>query len=406
MPSHREAFLDFLEEEWTHLKSIPLYRDLYAGHPAPPRSVVDLEDLPALGKEDLLRRPLEERTSLWRGQTLALVASSGTTATPLVFPWTHADEQVARLVSRQIHERVPLFSDDLVLVLAPMGLGSMWRHMQREAEIGGAAVLMPGLMPLGELAGLLTAYRPTVLLTLPSLAQRLGEIVCQRGPASSLRLVICGGDVLADQRRRRIEVLWGVPCWNFFGMSELFGPLAGECRNRCGLHVSEYVHIAVRAEQGEASHTGLARCTAVWHRAAPLVNYSSGDVVTLLPDPCSCGDPTTRVVFHGKESQCPLYGGHRLFLDQLDDIVLAETGTGSEWVLEHCVEGHIVLRVEQGIGEVNQESLATRFSEYLASEVRVQVSTTLEDIRREPKPHRLRVAAPIRDVAPAPRLRP
>ena len=37
----------------------------------------------------------------------------------------------------------------------------------------------------------------------------------------SLRAICTAGEVLSEARRRRLEVLWGVPIYNFYGTTEL-----------------------------------------------------------------------------------------------------------------------------------------------------------------------------------------
>lgn len=44
--------------------------------------------------------------------------------------------------------------------------------------------------------------------------------------------LLMGGGFLSSERRKILEDAWGAECYNMFGMSEMFGPMAGECKQK------------------------------------------------------------------------------------------------------------------------------------------------------------------------------
>lgn len=383
-----QTLMDFLKAEWASLLSIPLFRHVFGVGSQPPAREEELASLPCLTREDLARTRLERRTLTVPGYKV-MVSSSGTTGPPVMLLWSDGDEVVARDVVRRVHKHVPWYQGDVVLVYAPLGLASMWRHMQRQAEVAGATLILPGAVDFDTVLDLIGRHRVSVLLTLPSLALRLGERALAQGrDLGSIRQVACGGDVLSTQRQLRIEETWQAVCYNFFGMSEIMGPMAGECPHRGGLHVDSSFAVEVRADQHSRGCEGESIVTALWRRASPIVRYCTGDVVSAVQPACSCESGTV-IRLHGKREQCPVHRGVRLLHDELDDIVLGCPGTLCEWQLDLSNERAPELQIEGRPERQDVERLREDVSAYVGEAVDIVSVPELLEQRSQPKPKRI-----------------
>jgi len=390
MFSNSNNLIKFIKSEWDYILSTPLYINLYGLTRSCPEDLEEFEKLPYFDRKLLADTSLTERCGEWEGSKI-LVSSNGTTGEPIIFPWTKSDENAARSATKRIHKRVPWNSDDVVFVMAPLGLGSMWRHMQRQVEVAGATLLMPGIQPLNSCIKMMENFGVTIIITLPSLALRLGELLrsCNQ-QLPNVRQIACGGDLLSKQRRKRIERLWGdVECWNFFGMSELFGPYASECWAHDRLHIDQSVFVEVLPDSNSNDELGLATVTAMWKRAAPIIRYCTDDVITYKTELCSCGEETQSIEIHGKDSQCPFYKDCRILLNRLDDLILANSDLGTEWSLSLSEKTPPQLHLESPDPKAHMRMVQKSVSELLGVEVEVSVYPCLEGIRQQPKPTRI-----------------
>ena len=100
----------------------------------------------------------------------------------------------------------------------------------------------------------------------------------------SLRAICTAGEVLSEARRRRLEVLWGVPIYNFYGTTEL-GNLAVS-DNDINLKVSDKnFYLEVLDEKNKRpvgfSKKGILHVTTLRKECFPLIRYNTKDIVSL-----------------------------------------------------------------------------------------------------------------------------
>ena len=306
------------------------------------RSLSDLSSIPFTTKDDLRQTHPSERSPYSSGNIEYLFSSSGTSGEPTVYYWTHQDTEVLREAGARAMRRVGITADDLALVLAPLGLPIMWYCMFQQYNALGAGVIPLGARPPSEVVDALLAFPATVITTLPVIGTRLREFMMGTGiewPENRpLRQFHCGGDFLTEARRRRIEYLWGVQCYNFFGMSEIFGPIAGECSHRSGMHfLADYVHLEVLDPDTRLpvpdGHPGIAVYTTLWPKGSLLLRYWSDDFVIINQNVCACGATSPRITFLGRPLDMAWVNGCRLFTSQVEETVLTFPEVGGEYQL-------------------------------------------------------------------------
>lgn len=300
-------------------------------------------------KEDLRSRCYD--LSAWP-DVLYWFSSSGSTGNPVIYPWTAADQQVADATVRKVHAGLEPMPGGIGFVIAPTGLPGMWYHMDRQLHSLGLATVFPGVDAPERILELIERLHPRLLISLPLVLSRLGELhaMSARAPLSEGTL-FAGGDVLAPARRHRIEALWGAPLKNFYGLSEIFGPLAGESDGSGALawQANEvFVEIVdpVTRQPVASGETGVAVLTTLWDRPASLVRYWTGDCFRLLEwlDP---GRPLFEM--RGRE-QVRLPGLRAdSFPVDVDQALLSDPAVANEWVL-FAGPGELLLTVETAVG--------------------------------------------------------
>ncbi|MFL5385021.1 MAG: phenylacetate--CoA ligase family protein [Longimicrobiaceae bacterium] len=333
-------------EALPHLLRTPFYRRRLASAGVAPGTIGSLAGLryvPFTHKAELRAAAPLERTPHGLGEIESFFTSSGTSGEPTAYAWTAADTAVLREGGARAMRRIGVRTDDLALLVAPMGLPVMWYCMLQQFHAAGVGVVPVGVRPPDELLNALAAFPVSIVVTLPVVATRLFEFLQLRGSAEAerprLRQVQCGGDFLSEARRARIEACWGAECVNLFGISELFGPIAGECEARAGMHLlADCVYCeVVDPATGEAvpdGETGVAVYTTLWSKGAPLLRYWSDDFVRLETTPCACGRASPRLHFEGRGADMLPLPERRVFAKRLEERVLVSPNVGSEYRLE------------------------------------------------------------------------
>ena len=145
-----------------------------------------------------------------------------------------------------------------------------------------------------------------------------------------------------------------------FGMSEMFGPMAGECRQKNGLHyLNQYLMIEiVDPETGnpvEDGQLGVAVYTTLWAKGFPLLRYWTDDIMIVTNEPCDCGSCYPRLYYLGRLADCYILDGTYVFPENVENI-LFEYG----YIGEYCVERHtdtFIVKTEGNGAEANPEMI-------------------------------------------------
>jgi phenylacetate-coenzyme A ligase PaaK-like adenylate-forming protein/molybdenum cofactor biosynthesis enzyme MoaA len=283
------------------------------------------------------------------GRVLCWTSSSGTTGEPVLYPWTEEDEAAALRTLARIHPAAEQRQSGCAFILAPTGLPGMWRHMERQVQHLGLASVLP---PLGDpdwLLALGRRLRPVIVISLPLVLSRLGERAAMAGllPADGIEDVFCGGDVLSEARRVRLEKLWGCRVRNFYGASEAFGPMAATEPGDGVFHwlssdVSVDVLDPLTKEPVATGQTGVAVLTAHWPRPVPLHRYWTGDVFEVVDRP---GPDGLCFRMRGREGDALSILRSGRFCVDVDDVLLADPAVGLEWAMDRIAD-RVRIRVE------------------------------------------------------------
>ena len=278
------------------------------------------------------------------GGWITSLSSSGTTADPVVSPWSKADEKVADATVRAIHALCPSIEGARCAVIAPSPSLAVAYSMLREIELSGG---VPLLIPPGNPETVCRALVDDgieVVFTLPLVASRIGEyLTATRGaPPADIRLLFCGGDVLSPARQAMLTHMWDAVVLNMFGCSELFGPVAGPGEHggpmvwRCDQVAVEVINPATLSPCDVADR-GVMVLSTLWPKASPLLRYWTDDIVQLVDNNSATG--TFAFDYIGRPPSMLNLAGKQIPLRDIDEVLLSCGWCTSEWCIRQTPNG-------------------------------------------------------------------
>lgn len=274
------------------------------------------------------------------GRWITRLSSSGTTADPVVSPWSEADEQVANATVRAIHALCPSIDGARCAVIAPSPTLAVAYSMRREIELcGGVPSLIQPHDP-ETVCRALVEDGIEVVFTLPLVASRIGEyFTATRGaPPAGIRLLLCGGDVLSPARQAMLANMWDAFVLNMVGCSELFGPIAGPGEQggplvwRCDPVAVEVIDPTTLSPCGIGDR-GVIVLSTLWPKASPLLRYWTDDVVELVGTASATG--AFAFDFIGRPPSMLDFRSRQVSLRDIDNALLSRGWCTSEWSVRH-----------------------------------------------------------------------
>jgi phenylacetate-CoA ligase len=219
-------------------------------------------------------------------------------------------------------------------------MSAMGYYMTAQYLAAGAGVVPLGITSFANIAKAFETFPVTMVATLPIVASRLSEFLAYKSKEitfqKQLRQFHFGGDYLSNARRSRIEEYWKVDCFDFYGLSEIFGPIAGECPKKDGLHLAaDYILTEVIDPETKRpvsnGEIGVAVYTTLWDKGAPLLRFWSDDYVIPTHERCRCGRTSPRIYYKGRPSNMLTIKGKRIFIKDIEETLLFHPEVGNEW---------------------------------------------------------------------------
>ena len=320
----------------------PFYRRKLEEAGVRPEHVERLEDLAALPfttKEELRASqaetpPYGDYVCVDGIEIVRMHLSSGTTGKPLVMPYTERDVATSAEVGARAFWAAGVRPDDTLLHCLSYSFytGGISDHAALEAT--GAAMIPVGLGQSARVLELWRDLRPTALFSTITYPVHLAETAAERGldPRSLglAKLVVTGepgGQIAAT--RRRLEELWGAEVGDTYGLSEVWGTLAGECEERDGLHFSGQDATLVELIEPESGEQvpveegarGELVFTHLYREAAPLIRFRSRDVAEILGVDCPCGRTGFRFRVIGRSDDMFRVRGVNVFPSAVEELM-------------------------------------------------------------------------------------
>ncbi len=145
---------------------------------------------------------------------------------------------------------------------------------------------------------LLERLQPTVLVSVPSIIQRL--LGADSGiKIESIRAVVHIGEGMSQATRARVATAFGAEVFSYYGSSET-SAIGIECSAHAGVHLMSSRHVLEIDTDGHSDDMGELIVTTLDQQGLPLLRYRLGDLVRLRRGACGCGLDDPRVDVLGR----------------------------------------------------------------------------------------------------------
>ena len=370
--------------------NVPMYKkrfDEIGLKPSHIRTLKDIEFIPYTTKDDLRDNYPFGLFAVPMKKIVRLHASSGTTGKPVVGGYTRADldnwsDCIARLLVM-----AGATEEDIFHVAFGYGLFTGGFGLHYGIEKLGAAVVPVSSGNTERQLMLMKDFGATALVATPSYAMYLAETAKREGILGDLkvRLVCMGAEASTSEMHTALQELLGAFPTENYGLTEVGGPgVAGECREKAGMHINEDMFYAEivdtehnrvlgEGEKGEMVITTLTK------EGMPVLRYRTKDITSITYEPCKCGRTLARMArVVGRTDDMLIIRGVNVFPSQIESVLMGmkELGKTYEIVVDRVnYMDTLEVRVE-----VDDAGLLTDYSklEELVAKIRHALRVVLQ----------------------------
>ncbi len=306
------------------------------------------QTIPFTYKREIRNTSIEERTTTKPEDIYGVFSSSGTTGQKTYYIYNRNDKFVHEEFVRTFYTELGVTEKDIGGVMAPVDIGVMAHTMMWQFTTMGAGYVNCSIPSPENIVDTITKVPVTVIATRPSIASGVAynPVIQQMVQKSSVKKLLMGGGFLSAERRKLLERSWDAECYNMFGMSEMFGPMAGECKQKNGMHyLDTYLMIEiVDIDTGkiiENGKPGVAVYTTLWDKGFPLLRYWTDDIMIIEKEKCVCGSKYPRLFYLGRLADCFIIDSSYVFPENLENI-LFKYGFIGEYSAEKTSNGFLI----------------------------------------------------------------
>ncbi len=287
--------------------NVPFYRKKFDELRIDPdafRSLEDLNRLPITSKDDLRMSYPYGMFAVPLREVVRVQASSGTTGMPTAVGYTRNDIKNWSNLAARILVAGGVTQNDIVQIAFDYGLftGALGLHYGAE-RIGASVIPISGGNTRRQVK-IMQDFKTTALMCTPSYALLIADTITEMGMnvnSLSLKYGLFGAEPWSEAMRQELQERLKIIATDNYGLSEVMGPgVAGECRERNGLHINED-HFFVEVVDPETleplpeGETGELVITTLTKEAFPVIRFRTRDLTSLIPEPCPCGRTLVRM---------------------------------------------------------------------------------------------------------------
>lgn len=306
------------------------------------------QTIPFTYKNEIRNTSVSERTTTKAEDIYGVFSSSGTTGEKTFYIYNRNDKRVHEEFVKTFYTELGVTETDIGGVMAPVDTGVMAHTMMWQFTTMGAGYVNCPVPSPENIVDTITKVPVTIIATRPSIASGVAynPVIQKMAQESNVKKLLMGGGFLSDERRKLLERSWNAECYNMFGMSEMFGPMAGECRQKNGLHyLDNYLMIEIvdpnTGRPVENGKPGVAVYTTLWDKGFPLLRYWTDDIMIITKEKCACGSRLPRLFYLGRLVDCYVIDGSYVFPENLENI-LFKYGFIGEYRAEKTHNGFLV----------------------------------------------------------------
>lgn len=366
-----------------HAMKSALYQQKLSTIPLQHFDLDRFSQLPLTTKEELRASGTFGALAVKLNEVCQYHESFGTTGEPTPAWFTQEDlERGGKQMSRTGAGLTP---DDLVLIRFPYAMSLPAYLMQQAAWQAGAATIpvssrnlltpYPRVLELlGRLKATVMAGHPREVELLAETARLLGMEVNNQFP--NLRAIYVAGELLSDERRHNLQDLWGIPVYNMYGSTETAN-ISTMCLHGI-MHVCEEDFLVEVLQDdllspAAAGERGHAVITTLSHQGSPLLRYLNGDVISVEPINCPCGDPSPKLVHYGRLNDRLMVDGMIVDAMELQNAVYSLKPAPDAWKAVEEKEYIRLLLDSNRSAEWTEEQMERQLNETLGVTVKVEI---------------------------------
>ena len=369
---------------------VPMYRQRFDAIGLKPEHIRTLEDIrhiPYTTKDDLRDHYPYGMFAVPMKKIIRLHASSGTTGKPVVNGYTRKDLDDWSTCIARILTMAGATDEDIFHVAFGYGLFTGGFGLHYGVEKLGATVVPVSSGNTERQIMLMKDFGATALIATPSYAMYLAETAKKLGVLGDLkiRLVCMGAEASTAEMHEALRQLLGAFPTENYGLTEVGGPgVAGECREKAGMHINEdmfYPEI-VNIEQNKVlgeGELGEMVITTLTKEGMPVLRYRTKDITSITYEPCKCGRTTARMSrVVGRTDDMLIIRGVNVFPSQIESVLMAMPELGKTYEIVVNRKNYMdILEVHVEVGDAN---LLTDYSklEALVEKVRHNLRVVLQ----------------------------
>ena len=333
----------------------PFYKEKFEERGITPediRSLEDLQRLPFTRKQDLRNHYPFGLFCVPMSEVVRIHSSSGTTGKPTVVGYNAHDMEVWNEVMARVYTMSGVGAEDVVHNAYGYGLftGGLGFHYGAE-KVGATVVPASGGFTDRQLM-LMRDFGATVLACTPSFALHLAEVAAKAGSEFrkdyKLKVGIFGAEPTSEGLKKEVANAWGIEYREVYGLSEIIGPgVSCSCSHSDRLHIFEdhFLPEIIDPETGEVlpdGERGELVITTLSKQALPIIRYRTGDITSLVKEPCGCGRTMVRMEsIVGRADDMLIVNGVNVYPSQVEHVIANAEGVTLNYQIIAEKKGHL-----------------------------------------------------------------
>jgi len=333
----------------------PFYKEKFDERGITPediRSLEDLQRLPFTRKQDLRNHYPFGLFCVPMSEVVRIHSSSGTTGKPTVVGYNAHDMEVWNEVMARVYTMSGVGAQDVVHNAYGYGLftGGLGFHYGAE-KVGATVVPASGGFTDRQLM-LMRDFGATVLACTPSFALHLAEVASRAGSEFrkdyKLKVGIFGAEPTSEGLKKEVARAWGIEYREVYGLSEIIGPgVSCSCSHSDRLHIFEdhFLPEIIDPETGEVlpeGERGELVITTLSKQALPIIRYRTGDITSLVKEPCGCGRTMVRMEsIVGRADDMLIVNGVNVYPSQVEHVIANAEGVTLNYQIIAEKKGHL-----------------------------------------------------------------
>jgi len=333
----------------------PFYKEKFNEIGLKPEDITSLDDikkLPFTTKKDLRAHYPFGLFTVPMSEVVRVHSSSGTTGKPTVVGYTKSDMDVWDEVMARVFTMAGGTSEDIVHNGYGYGLftGGLGFHNGAE-KIGATIIPASGGMTDRQLM-LMRDFGATILAATPTFSLHMAEVAKKAGPDYlkdyKLKSGIFGAEPTSSGLKKEVAKAWGIDYHEVYGLSEIIGPgVACSCKQSELLHVFEdhFLFEIIDPETNEPmadGQRGELVITPLSKQALPLLRYRTGDITSIIKEPCKCGRTMLRMEsIVGRADDMLIISGVNVYPSQIEHVIANTEGVTLNYQIIADKKGHL-----------------------------------------------------------------